>query len=76
MCVGGGKDYTLESSIVRFTAGMITIPLNVTISDDDDCENNERFVVAINPYSYSLLTDVAIGDYCQATVTILDDDCE
>ena len=72
--VGGGHDYTFEPYSITFTAGVTIAPINIIIIDNNDCDNNKTFILAINPYAYSLLTsNVIIGDLSDTTVTILDD---
>ena len=59
---------------VTFMAQNTRASFTVPISDDDMFENNENFILTIDPYS--LTNNVTISDPDQATVTITDDDCE
>ena len=63
-----------ESFIVVFPAGVTNVSFDIPISDDNILEDNENFVLTIDPSS--LPTNVTIGDPGQATVTIVDDDCK
>ena len=74
MALGGGHDYAFEPYPITFTAGVTIAPFNITIIDNSICDNNKTFILAVNPYAYSLLTsNVIIGDPSDTTVTILDD---
>ena len=72
----GGHDYAFEPYSITFTAGVTIAPINVTIIDNNICDNNKTFILAINPTAcaYSLLpSNVVIGNLSHTTVTILDD---
>lgn len=74
IAVGGGHDYTFEPYSITFTAGVTIALVNVTIVDNNNCDNNKTFILTINSYAYSLLTsNVIVGDPSDTKVTILDD---
>ena len=66
-------DYTSRSYSVTFPAGVMSVPFNITINDDNIFEENENFTLTINS---SLPTGVMVGNPGQATVTIVDNDCK
>ena len=53
---------------------MTHFPFNVSILDDKILEEDENFILSIDPSS--LPCCVTIGNYDQATVTILEDECK
>ena len=53
---------------VTFPAGVMSVPFNVSINDDNIFEDNENFILTINS---SLPTGVMVN---QATVTVMDND--
>ena len=53
---------------------MTRFPFNVSILDDKILEEDENFILSIDPSS--LPCSVTIGNYNQATVTILEDECK
>ena len=57
---------------VTISAGETSASLNISIIDDDTLEENESFVLNINPSS--LHNRVVLGNPSQTTVTIVDDD--
>ena len=66
-------DYTSGPYSVTFPAGVMNVPFNISINDDNIFEENENFTLTIN----SLLhTGVMVGNPDQAAVTIIDNDCE
>ena len=65
-------DYTSGPYTVTFPAGQTTATFDVPINDDNILEDNENFILTINPSS--LPSDVTVGSPGQATVTIGDDD--
>ena len=67
-------DYTSGPYTVTFPAGSTTATFNVPIIDDNILEGNEYFILTID--ETSLPTDVTRGTPGEATVTIVDDDCE
>lgn len=67
-----GENYTFGQYKVTLPAGMIHIPFNVPITDDNMVEVNEKFDLIID--ESSLPSTVHIGSINQATVIILDDD--
>jgi len=61
--------------VVTFFAGMTSVSLNISITDDDILENCiETFSLMID--KSSLPTTVIVGSTNQATVNIIDDDCK
>ena len=62
-------DYTLGPHSVTFLAGVTSVPLNISINDDNIFENLEQFFVTIN----SLLPTSVTYPY-EATVIIVDND--
>ena len=66
-------DYTSGPYSVTFPAGVINVPFNISINDDNIFEENENFTLTINS---SLPTGVMVGNPGQATVTIVDNDCK
>ena len=70
--VGEGVDYNSGPYSVQFNAGVTRASLNVLINNDNIFEENETIHFNIN--SSSLPTGVAIGNYGQSTVTILEND--
>ena len=65
-------DYGSGPYTVTFPAGTTRVPFNVSINNDDILEDNEDFMLTINPSSVP--TGVTVGSPDQATVTIVDDD--
>ena len=66
-------DYSIDSSVVKFTAGQTNVSLNVTINYDDVCELvDEMFTLEIDQYSI-LIEDINIAHPHHATVTIVDE---
>ena len=60
--------------MVTFSPGSTSVRFNITISDDEIFELNEKFNLSI---SAALPSGVARGDCNQTTVIILDDkDCK
>ena len=64
-------DYTSGPYSVTFPAGVMSVPLSISINDDNILEDNENFTLTINS---SLPTGVMVGNPGQATVTIVDND--
>ena len=65
-------DYGPGPYEVTFTAGTTEASLNVSLTDDNIFERNEKFMLTID--SSSLPNNVTIGDPDEATVTIVDND--
>ena len=65
-------DYGSGPYTVTFPAGETSVPFNVSINNDIICEDNENFILTIDPSS--LPTGGTVGNPGQATVTIVDDD--
>ena len=72
MALGGGVDYSIDSSVVKFTAGQTNVPLNIIINNDNICELNEKFTLEIDQYSICI-EDINIAHPYHATVTIVDE---
>ena len=64
-------DYTSGSYSVTFLAGVISVPFNILMNDDNIFEENENFTLTINS---SLPTGVMVGSPGHATMTIVDND--
>ena len=72
-CVSGDVDYRLPSMVdVIFSVGMQNASINVPIIDDNIKESEEDFYAIIN--LDSLPNDIIIGQNCNITVTIVDND--
>ena len=71
---GGGEVYGSRLYTILFAAGETNVSISIPVTDDDILEDNENFMVAIDPSS--LPTNVTVGDPGEATVIIVDDDCE
>ena len=66
-------DYSIDSSVVKFTAGQTNVPLSVTINYDDVCELvDEMFTLEIDQYSI-LIEDINVAHPYHATVIIVDE---
>lgn len=72
MVTGKHGNYTLGQYNVILSTGMTRFPFNVSITNDNITEINEKFDLIIDILSLPLNVDV--GDVYQATVIILDDD--
>ena len=70
--VGGGVDYNSGPYTVQFDAGVTRVLFDVMINNDNIFEENETFHFKFE--SSSLPTGVAIGNYGQSTVIILEND--
>ena len=70
--LGGGVDYNSGPYSVQFDAGVTRVSFDVMINNDNIFEDNET--IYFNITSSSLPTGVAIGNYGQSTVTILEND--
>ena len=69
---GGGVDYDSGSYIVRFPAGVTSVPFGVPINNDNILESNEQFQLHIVPNS--LPDRVIVSNPSQAIVSITDND--
>ena len=65
-------DYHSGPYEVTFTAGTTEASLNVSLTDDNIFESNEKFMIIIDPSS--LPSNVTVDDPDQVTVTIVDND--
>jgi len=71
--VGGGIDYKSGSYKVKIPSGQTSTQFKVLITDDNLLEENENFVLIIDPSS--IPSDIATaGNPNQTTVTITDND--
>ena len=66
-------DYTSGPYSVTFPAGVMRVPFNILINDDNIFEDNENFTLTVNS---SLPTGVMVGYPAEATLTIVNDDCK
>ena len=65
-------DYGSGPYTVTFPAGETSVPFDIPINDDSILEDDENFMITIDPNS--LPTGVTPGNPNQATVTIVNDD--
>ena len=65
-------DYGSGTYEVTFTAGTTEALFNVSLTDDNISERNEKFMITIDPSS--LPNNVTVGDPDQVIVTIVDND--
>jgi hypothetical protein len=66
---GGGVDYNLTDGTLMFTPGVITQPLEITVTDDSEPETDETVVISLsNPQNAGL------GSPSVFTLTILAND--
>ena len=72
MISSGGNDYNPRQFTVKFDAGMIRVPFDISIDRDDVLEGNETFSLTIDPSS--LPSKVTVTNPNQTTVIIVDDD--
>ena len=66
-------DYTSGPYSVMLPAGVISVPFNIPINDDNIFEDNENYILNINS---SLPNGVMSGNPTQATVILVDNDCK
>ena len=69
-----GEDYSSGPYYITVVAGMTHLSFNVSILDDKILEEDENFVLTIDPSS--LPCRVTTGNHNQATVTIPEDECK
>ena len=70
-----GEDYALGPYDVTFLAGIMVVPLSISIVDDNIVEGNENFTLTFT--SSVLPGNVMIDeDNNRCTVIIFDDDCK
>ena len=69
-----GEDYSSGPYYITLAAGITRISFNVSILDDKILEEDEKFILTIDPSS--LPCSVTTGDHNQATVIILEDECK
>ena len=63
-------DYASGPYSVTLPAGVMSVPFNISINDDNTFEDNENFTLTIN----SSQPTIMFGNPGQATVTIVDND--
>ena len=68
----GGVDYYSGPYPVTFIAGYTTAIVEATVRDDAISEKTEYFNLTIDPSS--LPSSISLGDPCETTIIILDDD--
>ena len=67
---GGGIDYGSGPHNVIFPAGVTSVPINISLTNDNILEGNEHFILTISP---SLLpSGVFVGFPDQARIYIVD----
>ena len=66
-------DYTSGPYSVILPPGVMSVPFNISVNDDNIFEDNKNFILTINS---SLPTGVMSGNPDQATVIIVDNDCK
>lgn len=67
---GGGIDYGSVPHNVMFPAGVTSVPINVSLTNDSIVEGSEHFILTIIPYL--LPGGVVIGYPGQARINIMD----
>ena len=65
-------DFASGTYEVTFTAGTTEASFNVSLTDDNIFERNEKFMITVDPSS--LPNNVTVGDPDQVIVTIVDND--
>ena len=68
----GGVDYYSGPYPVTFIAGHTTAIVEVAVRDDAISEKTEYFNLTIDPLS--LPSSISVGDPCETTIIIIDDD--
>ena len=68
--LGNGQDYNSGRYNITFNVGVANVSFGVPIIDDQIFEEDELFILGL----CSLPNSVIIGNFSQATVTILNDD--
>ena len=69
---GHGIDYASGPYDVILSAGTTTASFDVPIISDNILENDEEFILTINPSS--LPSNVNVGIFENSTITVVDDD--
>ena len=69
-----GEDYNSGPYYVTLPAGITHLSFNISILDDKMLEEDENFILTIDPSS--LPCSVSVGNHNPATVTILEDECK
>lgn len=73
----GGSDFNGRTKYIRIPAGATSVPISITIYNDNRIEGNEIFSVYIQEdYYLRIRHNVVLGVIRTATVTIIDDDCK
>ena len=68
--IGGGIDYGSGPHNVIFLAGMTSVPINISLTNDNILEDSEHFILTISPYVLS--SGVVLGYPAQARINIMD----
>ena len=71
---GEGVDYDSGPYTVTFPAGVISVPFDVPIIDDNILEDDEDFHLNIVSITTLLINRASASGQTQTTVTIMDDD--
>ena len=68
---GGGVDYNSGPYLIT---GVMRLVINISLTNDNILEGNETFILTISQNFLSRNKDIhlTIGNYSQATVTIVD----
>ncbi|XP_065905004.1 uncharacterized protein [Dysidea avara] len=72
--IGEGVDYDSGPYTVTFPAGVISVPFDVPIIDDNILEDDEDFHLNIVSITTLLINRASASGQTQTTVTIMDDD--
>ena len=70
MYIGNGQDYNSGRYDIIFNVGVDNVSFHISIIDDHIFEQDELFILGL----CSLPNDVIVGNFSQATVTIVNDD--
>jgi len=68
----GGIDYSSGPYMITIPAGVISVPFDVPITDDNLFESSESFNLSINVVS--LPRNITIGEVEESKVIIMDND--
>jgi len=74
MIHAGGDDYNSGPYVLLFPTGVTSVSFNITVYNDNIFEDNETFVLAIDPFS--LPNRISLVPNCALVVTIVDNDCK
>ena len=67
----GGSDYEAGPYNVTIPKGEMSAELCINITNDEELEDDEAFIIHINEAA-----DVVLNKSVETTVTILDDECK